>query len=268
MVAKGPDLWKLVFRGPEIDPNDLAQAVEALAAKSDLDYRSRLLIRDSVDALRDYWPKNRWDDWLSHSAAQQAIRQIHDEPFEEIGFRSIGKRLMDKTQPEAIRQYFEQLGQHVHKKAHLDIAGSVSLILPGYLERATTDIDVVGDIPEEIRNQHKLLENLEKLHGLHLGHVQTHYFPTRWSERVHSFGMYGRLEIALVDVYDVFLSKLFSARFKDLGDLKVLMPQLDKEILVDRYLKHCPDFLTVPRLKELAENNWRILFSEDLPVAT
>jgi hypothetical protein len=265
MVTKHPDLWTLTFRGPEIDPNDLARAVEDLAQALELDYRSRLLIRDSVDALRDFWSPSRVDDWLAHSSAQDSIRTICLEKFDEVGFRSIRKRLMSKTHPEAIRQYFEQLGQSLHKSLHLDIAGAVSLILPGYIERATSDIDVVGEVPPEIRTQYQLLDDLEKLHGLHLGHVQTHYFPKGWSERVHAFGLFSRLEVSLVDVYDVFLSKLFSARMKDQGDLKVLAPQLDKSILVERFQTTCSDFLSAPRLKELALNNWRILFGDDLP---
>jgi len=267
MVAKNPDLWRLVFRGPDIDPHDLARAVEDLAETSNLDYRSRLLIRDSVDALRDYWTAPRLEDWLDKSRAKVAIQTICQEEFDKIGFRSIRKRLMDKTQPESIRQYFEQLGQSLPKKLHIDIAGAVSLILSGYVERSTSDIDVVGEVPLEIRTQHKLLDDLEKLHGLHLGHVQTHYFPKGWSERVHAFGIFGRLEVSLVDVYDAFLSKLFSARTKDLGDLKVLAPQLDKAVLVERFLTTCPDFLAVARLKELAANNWRIIYGEDLPSA-
>lgn len=175
---------------------------------------------------------------------------------------------MNKTQPDAIRQYFEHLGQNFSKKLHLDIAGAVSLILSGYVERATSDIDVVGEIPAEIRSQHKLLDELENLHGLHLGHVQTHYFPKGWSERVHSFGLFRHLEVSLVDVYDVYLSKLFSARLKDLGDLKLLTPQIDKAILVERFTRTCADFLVVQRLRELATNNWRILFSEDLPAVS
>ena len=172
---------------------------------------------------------------------------------------------MEKTQPEVIRQYFEQLGQNIPMKLHLDIAGAVSLILPGYIERSTGDIDVVGEIPAEIRSMHKLLDDLEALHGLHLGHIQTNYFPAGWSDRVHSFGLYRRLEVSLLDVYDVFMSKLFSARIKDLGDLKVLAPQLEKVKLVERFKSNCGGFVVVDRLKELANNNWRILFAEDLP---
>ena len=265
MVQVKNDLWSIAFGRPEIDPVDLSRAVEGLAQERELEYRSRLLIRDSVDALRIFWSAPRVEEWLDGSSNGDVIRNICKEEFDKVGFPLLRKRLVDKTQPESIRQYFEHLGQSLHKKLHIDVAGAVSLILPGYVERSTGDIDVVGEVPAEIRSQHKLLEDLEKLHGLHLGHVQTHYFPKGWSERVHSFGLFWRLEVSLVDVYDVFLSKLFSARIKDLGDLKVLAPQLEKPTLVDRFKTTCLDFLVVKRLQELAQNNWRIIYGEDLP---
>jgi len=40
---------------------------------------------------------------------------------------------------------------------------------------------------------------------------------------------------------------------------------LDKAVLVERFLKTCPDFLAAARLKELATNNWRIIYGQDLP---
>ena len=140
-----------------------------------------------------------------------AIRQ---EEFGEVGYPSIRKRLMDKTDPEAIRQYFGQLGYELRQTVRISVGGGIALILPGYVSRFTEDIDVVGDVPEEIRTKYRLLEELEKVHGLHMGHVQSHYFPQGWNDRVHSYGVYNHLQVSLVDVYDVFLSKLFSGRIK------------------------------------------------------
>ncbi len=116
----------------------------------------------------------------------------------------------------------------------IDVAGSVALILPGYLSRHTEDIDVVGEVPREIRENHRLLAALESTFGLKLGHVQSHYFPSGWRSRVHSFDVFDHLHVFLVDVYDVALSKFFSARLKDFQDLTVLKPQLDKDLLIER----------------------------------
>jgi hypothetical protein len=265
MALQTPDLWSLVRGRPQLDPHDLAEAVVNQAAEESLDYRMRLLIRDSVDALKSYWGEKKTADWLSQCPLSERIQAICQEEFEEIGYPSLRKRLMDKTDPETIRQYFVQLGYELRQTVRIAVGGSCALILPGYVSRFTEDIDVVGEVPAEIRTKYQFLEELEKLHGLHMGHVQEHYFPQGWNDRVHSFGVYNHLQVSLVDVYDVFLSKLFSARNKDLADLKVLLPQLDKEVLVRRFLATCPVFLTAPHLKELATKNWQILFGEELP---
>jgi len=61
------------------------------------------------------------------------------------------------------------------------------------------------------------------------------------------------------------LSKLFSARTKDMADLLVLTPQLDRDVLVEKFKTTCGSFLAAPRLLELAQNNWKVLFGEPLP---
>jgi len=45
MVAKATtDLWQMAFGRPELDPFDLATAVDELASRDELDDRSRLLV--------------------------------------------------------------------------------------------------------------------------------------------------------------------------------------------------------------------------------
>jgi hypothetical protein len=50
------DLWSLV-RGPSatIDPTDLLRAIEREVQADRLDYRTRLLIRDGLNALSAHW---------------------------------------------------------------------------------------------------------------------------------------------------------------------------------------------------------------------
>ena len=52
VVAKSPDLWTLARLQPQIDPNDLSSAIvrQIKGNDLDLDYRTRLLIRDSIEA--------------------------------------------------------------------------------------------------------------------------------------------------------------------------------------------------------------------------
>ena len=265
MATQALDLWDLVRKRPEIDPNDLADAVVDEVGRGELDYRTRLLIRDSVNALLEHWGEGRLATCLAECPAGHQIRSVCDESFDEIGFPSLRKRLMKKTDPEEVRQFLEHLGRNLHQPLKVYVGGSIALIIPGYITRHTEDIDIVGEVPSEIRNQHKLLEDMERLYGLHVGHVQTHYFPKGWQDRAHSQAPFGRLQVLLLDVYDVFLSKLFSRRVKDMGDLRVLLPQLDKERLTRKLKDDAAGFLAVPELAQIAQDNWQILLGEPLP---
>lgn len=68
MALQTLDLWTLTRGRPQIDPNDLAEAIAVQAAESDLDYRTRLLIRDGVEALRLHWGATQLQRWLSSLA--------------------------------------------------------------------------------------------------------------------------------------------------------------------------------------------------------
>jgi hypothetical protein len=68
-----------------------------------------------------------------------------------------------------------------------------------------------------------------------------------------------------VDVYDVFLSKLFSARTKDRDDLRALVPQLDKDPLIRKLKETTGSMLAAESLRQRAEQNWYILYGEPLP---
>jgi hypothetical protein len=259
------DLWGLVWGTPEIDPDDLAHAVEEQAAEEELDYRTRLLIRDSVVALEAYWGKHKLSAWLAASPCQKQVNAICREDFERPGFPSIRSRLMEKTDPEKVRELFRELGTKVRQRLRLEVGGSIALILRGYLARATADIDVVNELPPAIRSQHALLDDLHKRYGLLLTHFQSHYLPSGWDKRLHYFDTFADLQVYLVDVYDIVLSKLFSARAKDLDDLRMLSRQLDKKTLTQRLKDTTVPLLAVERLYQQAEHNWYILFGEPLP---
>jgi len=172
---------------------------------------------------------------------------------------------MEKTEPELIRQFLEHLGRSIHRPTRVDIAGVIPCIMLGYLARHTDDVDLIDEVPEVLRNNQALLQELQDSYGLELTHVRWHYYPSGWRDRIHHLGTFGRLEAYLLDVYDVFLSKLFSARIKDMGDLRMLKLQLDRALLVDKLKTTCAAFMTDPRLLQIAKDNWHILFGEDLP---
>jgi hypothetical protein len=259
------DLWSLVLDQPQVDPVELVEAIEEQVRRGDLDYRSRLLIHDSLDALADSWGKDRLLDWLQRTPERATVEDIWHRQYEKLGFPFLKNRIMEATRPETVRQFFRELSQHVSRPVRLEVAGAIALILPGYLTRRTEDIDVVNEVPEELRSQHAVLGRLAERYGLELGHVQSHYFPKDWQQRLHSLEPFGQLQIALIDVYDVFLSKLFSARDKDRDDLRMLLPQLDKETIVRKLRETTQDMLAAAGLREKAEKNWYILTGESLP---
>lgn len=266
-MAVDTKLWTLTTAGrPHIDADELAAAVEDQVARQDLDYRSRVLIRDSVNALRHFWGDRRVAKWLAGSPHGQVIEAICRGPWDDDrGFSSLMRRVMDVTEPETIRQFLRELGLHLRHPLRIHVGGGAALILPGYVRRKTEDVDVVDEVPAEFRSQHQLLEDLHRRYGLELTHFQRHYLPMGWEQRLHSQPPYGRMEVFLVDVYDVFLSKLFSNRTKDIDDLRVLAPQLDKEVLARKLKETVASMLAAPELRERAGKNWYILYGESLP---
>lgn len=261
------DLWELVWGRPEIDPRRLAEAMEQAAVRPGLDYRTRLLIRDSADALEDYWGKERWGAWLARSKARPTIEAIRQEPFEKVGFPVLRRVLMDRTEPDTVRQYLRELGQHVRSAVEITIGGSIALILPERLSRATKDIDVVDEVPAELRQQYRLLDELTLRYQLQLTHFQSHFLPAGWMGRRHGLEPFGNLRAYLVDELDVVLSKLFSARSKDLDDVRLLLPGIDRDRLVERLKTTCGGLLGEADLRANAARNWYILTGEELPVS-
>jgi hypothetical protein len=71
--------------------------------------------------------------------------------------------------------------------------------------------------------------------------------------------------IKRLDLYETFLSKLSSAREEDRDDLRALVPQLDKDILVGRLQKRTANWQAAPELLKHARTNWYILYGEALP---
>ena len=141
----------------------------------------------------------------------------------------------------------------------------MALILSGALSRRTEDIDIVDEIPLEIRSEHELLDHLAKRYGLRLAHFQSHYLPAGWASRLRLFETFGRLEVRLIDIYDIILSKIFSKREKDRDDLRALVTQIDKPLLARRMLDTTAALRQEPMLRSMAEENWYILYGEPLP---
>lgn len=265
MSVQSKDLWSLVLHQQYVDPEELAEAIESQTASGDLDFRTRLLIRDGCNALQNHWGSERWRSWLAACPVGRQIETIIAEDLGKPGFPFLARQVVEPTRPDTVRQMLRELGQHVHQRARMCVGGSVALILPGYLSRQTQDLDVVDEVPAELRSQHQFLHQLEERYRLQLAHFQSHYLPSGWEQRLHFLDAFGTLQVYLVDVYDIFLSKLFSIRTKDLDDLRALAPQLDKEVLIDRLRRTTGSMLVAESLRERAQNNWYILYGETLP---
>jgi Nucleotidyltransferase of unknown function (DUF6036) len=265
MPGLANDLWSLMNGRPQIDPNDLAAAVNEEAIEDTLDYRTRLLLRDSLHALKNHWGVDRFARWFALCPARQRLESICKEEFERPGFTLIERRLVEKTDPEAIKGLLRELGSRMRHPLRLNIGGSAALMLLGYIARQTEDIDVVDEVPRDVREQHALLDDFKQRYGLLLTHFGSHYLPTGWETRLHFFGDFGDLRVYLVDVADIFLGKLFSKRTKDLDDLRLLAPQLDKAALAERLKATTGALQKDPDLLSLAQKSWYIVFGEALP---
>jgi Nucleotidyltransferase of unknown function (DUF6036) len=265
MPVDAKDLWSLALDHVQVDPDNLLEAIEDQVCRGDLDYRSRLLIHDSLDALQLHWAPERLHRWLLQNPHGEQIKAIWTAHYDEVGFPSLRRRVVETTRPEQVKQFFRELAQHVQHPVRLAVGGAVALILPGLLSRRTEDIDIVDEVPAELRSQHQILATLAVRYGLELTHFQSRYLPQGWQQRLHSQEPFGQLHVSLVDAYDVFLGKLFSARMKDRDDLRMLAPQLDKETIMRRWRDTTQDLLAAPGLREKAEQNWYIIYGESLP---
>lgn len=259
------DLWRLIWGRPYIDAGRLAQAIELeLKNAPPSDYRSRLLVRDAAQAVRSFWGEKRFTLWLAASPAGPKVRRILDEELGEIGFPFIRRRLVASIGSVEVKQIFDLLGRKIHDRIEVDIAGSIPTLIKGMTARPTADIDFVNEVPLEIRKQRRVLKKIEDEYGLQLTHVQSHYLPIRWETRRHYLGDHGGLRVYLVDEYDIFVSKLSSAREKHKQDIRVLAGILDKQTAQRRLLTDGKAFLDEPRIRRRIEENWQFIYQEAL----
>jgi len=170
---------------------------------------------------------------------------------------------VDTIKPDDVLALLRELSLHVHSPTRIVIGGSIALILRGQLSRSTEDIDLVDEIPAELRSEHKLLDDLSAEYGLRLAHFQSHYLPQGWEQRIVSVGAFGKLQVFAVDVYDIFVGKLFSARSKDRSDLRAILPNLDRQTLMARLRQTTAPFRSDSQLLDAATKNWFILTGEE-----
>ena len=265
MPATTTTLWQLVLDRNHIDPLELAAALEDQLSNRPLDFRTRLLIRDSLDALSRRWGATSVSEWLDRSPYRHELEEMRKSDLGPAGFPSLEKRIVQTVKPESVRQLLRELGVELSRDTRIDVGGSIALILEQKLSRRTEDIDVVNEVPAEIRSRHDLLDRLADRYHLRITHFQSHYLPSGWEQRLHSFGVFGRLTVFLVDPYDIFVGKLFSAREKDRDDLRELTPQLQKPVIERRLSEAATNLMANAKWTQDAQRNWYVLYGEPLP---
>lgn len=259
------DPWQLVWGQPYIDASRLAAAIEGdLQANVLPDFRTRLLVRDAARAIKSYWGAPAFKRWLTASPAGAKIAAILAEDLGEPGFHNIRRRLVSTISKDQVAQVLDQLGQRIHDRIEINIAGSIPTLIRGLTARPTDDIDFVNEVPKEIREQRRVVEQIKTKYGLMLGHVQSHYLPANWELRRQFFGDHGGIRVYLVDTIDIFVSKLSSKQEKHKDDLRVLAPQLDKSVVRERLERDGRPFLDNPFDRPTIEENWRFVFQEPL----
>lgn len=259
--------WELIWGQPYIDANRLASAIEfELANNSRQDFRTRLLIRDAVHALMSYKTTKQFAEWLNRSPEKLKIEGILREDLGEVGFHNIRERLVTNIRRNELEQVFELLGRNVSKRTEVCLAGSIPTLMTDLTARPTDDIDFIDEVPDSIRQQRDMLNQIARKYGLTLGHVQSHYLPKNWETRRQLFGTYGNLLVYVADEYDIFVSKLSSKLEKHQDDLRVMSNQLNKEIIKERLKDDGKAFLESTFDRPTIESNWEFIYREPLVI--
>ena len=265
MSAAIDNLWKVTFPGRQVDPEALAGVLASLDSDSELDFRTQLLIRDSLTALRHLWGESRYNSWKSALPSARLVTNIPEADLGPAGFPSLDKRVIEPTRADLVHRILREIGAELKHPAKIGIGGSVALILSGALSRVTEVIDVVNELPAELRSMHELLDRIAESYNLRLSHFRSRYLPLGWESRMRSIGRFGMLDVFLVDSIDIFLSKLFSARRKDMDDLRVLSSELEKKDIIRRIGSSTTALRQEHDLAANAVRNWNVLYGEPLP---
>ena len=258
-----PDAWKLVRTPGQIDAETLFDAVRRLPEIEDFDYRSEMLVHDALTVLGEHWGEPALRGRLGRCGNRTLLEGLRKKEFDKFGFWSLRHRVVEATDPQNIVDLFRNLGNSLHRPAQITVGGSSALILTNLLTRQTEDIDVVNELPDVVRAEPRLIDELMKRYGLRLTHFASHYLPDHYESRTHSFGRYGRLDVRLVDSLDVLTGKLFSRRPKDFDDLRTAYRLIDRDALKSRVQHSTASFRKEARFAESGQKNWYLLTGEE-----
>ena len=264
-------LWSLIA-APTIDPAALTRGIGSAVLREDLDWRTLQLIKEGWDALEQAVGIALLDRYLLKGTAQEVRETIlartsgAENSHQEIRFPSLKERLMTHLSPVFLRQFLRELGTRISRPTTVTMGGAASLVLQGLISRATEDIDLVDEVPVEIREEHQVLAELSSRYGLRVAHFQSHYLPERWQTRTADFGTFGKIQLRLVDPHDIIAGKVYSPRSKDLDDFRLLAPNLDKQRLRELVIKELSSLWSSDETRQRAMQNWYVVYGEDLEI--
>jgi hypothetical protein len=248
------ELWNLLDF-PTIDPVKLKQAAQDVVCLDDLDYRTVQLLYEVSQVILDLQ-----DDPL-FSVMMGIHRRNMELDTSVVKFPTLKNRLHPEMDTNKIRQYLRDLGTQLKEKAEIIIGGSCAVSLQGLPFKATDDLDVVDEVPLSIRRQKGLLKALASSYGLKITHFQSHYLPQGWEDRIKGLGGFGKLQVHVVDVYDIVAGKFFSKRTRDKDDLRRLTRLLAYGEILSR-IQLSSSSLGDSQLYGNLKDNWYIVYGE------
>lgn len=258
--------WQLVHNGGQIDAATFLDALADPSVALAGDVRSQLLVRDGLRAIGRLWLPSRLARRIDQYPTADRLRLLQDALPGERGFWMLGERIVDSLDPKMALDMLRELGTRVARPATITIGGSIALILERILVRQTDDVDVVDELPEAVRTEYALLDELTSRYKLKIAHFQSHYLPDGWRSRTHSLGRFGKIDVHVVDAVDVLTGKLFSRRTKDLDDLREALPRINMEDFRRRIQNSTTGYRNDPHSLPNGVRNWYILTGEsDLP---
>ena len=97
MSLAADNLWEVVWARARIDPAEMVDALETAASDASPDFRTRLLIRDCLDALAAHWGRAGVLNWLTQSPERHSLLAIWRAELGAPGFAALDQRLMEPT---------------------------------------------------------------------------------------------------------------------------------------------------------------------------
>jgi hypothetical protein len=127
----------------------------------------------------------------------------------------------------------EQLGAHCPPGSEIVLAGGAALILGGYIERGTSDGDVIDADPRltEIADLVAAVADERRLPATWLNDGVRGFLdvlPPDYRERLEEVATFENLRVLRLGRLDLIVMKFFALRPQDLEDLAALAPRADE----------------------------------------